>query len=978
MGSRRRRKDRGGSRSSGVAAIQGRAFPTLVSEGWILAALGDRDAAFAVFDRAAAESQALVAFVGLPPFDAVRDDPRFGALLTKLALQRDAEKTSPPAPSSGEARADEGFWVAVLPFKSSGDSGLAALADGLSDEVVTGLSRFSYLRVISRGATSRLASGTTDLRAVAKEIGARYVMEGSLRQAGSRLRLAVQLTDAATGAHLWAETYDRPFNAEDIFALQDELVPRIVSTVADQHGVLPHSMSGLIRNKSEERLTPIEAVLRVFSFHERMSPEEHRKVRALLERTVREHPDEGDCWAMLATLYADEYMFGFEGQPDPLARAQKTARRAVEVAPTSWLAAQALAQSLFFQRELQAFRPVAERTIALNPMDSAALAFISLLLALSGAWDRGLEVSNAARSLNPHFPGWYWLTPIFHAYHRRDYRGAIETASRINMPGYFWGPAAQAAAFGQLSESDNARKALNELLAIRPDFAATARDEFGKWFDREFLDHFIEGLVKAGLEIKVVPRVSPEQAGPSPKASDTKVAIAVLPFSDMSPAKDQEYLCEGMAEEIMNALGGIKEIRVASRTSTFRAGRDYSDLPGIARALSVTHVLEGSVRTSGSRLRVTAQLTDIATGYHLWSERFDREAADVFAVQDEISAGVVEAVRVRLAPGASAIHARPRSPNLEAYRSYLKGRHLRGKEDNVGAMAAYEEAIRLDPSHAPSWTGLAESTVLAAHFNIIPAREACASARKAVAAAVELEGESANTRHVEAFIAYLERRWPEMETAWRRAIELQPTHVLALGSFGISLCARERFDEGLALLARAREADPLASFPCMLTGFGLLERGRAEEGQRYLADALSFEKEDVAALYISAAALVALGRSEEGIATIRHAVEMTGRAAHFVGVLGWALATAGKTAEARVLLDELRARPKDAPALTAEAWLLGALGEIDSAFEVIARAENENQANLYYTGFPGFDALRADPRFAAFRVRLGLSPNRTS
>lgn len=898
--------------------------------------------------------------------------------MTKLALQRDAEKTSPPAPSSGEARADEGFWVAVLPFKSSGDSGLAALADGLSDEVVTGLSRFSYLRVISRGATSRLASGTTDLRAVAKEIGARYVMEGSLRQAGSRLRLAVQLTDAATGAHLWAETYDRPFNAEDIFALQDELVPRIVSTVADQHGVLPHSMSGLIRNKSEERLTPIEAVLRVFSFHERMSPEEHRKVRALLERTVREHPDEGDCWAMLATLYADEYMFGFEGQPDPLARAQKTARRAVEVAPTSWLAAQALAQSLFFQRELQAFRPVAERTIALNPMDSAALAFISLLLALSGAWDRGLEVSNAARSLNPHFPGWYWLTPIFHAYHRRDYRGAIETASRINMPGYFWGPAAQAAAFGQLSESDNARKALNELLAIRPDFAATARDEFGKWFDREFLDHFIEGLVKAGLEIKVVPRVSPEQAGPSPKASDTKVAIAVLPFSDMSPAKDQEYLCEGMAEEIMNALGGIKEIRVASRTSTFRAGRDYSDLPGIARALSVTHVLEGSVRTSGSRLRVTAQLTDIATGYHLWSERFDREAADVFAVQDEISAGVVEAVRVRLAPGASAIHARPRSPNLEAYRSYLKGRHLRGKEDNVGAMAAYEEAIRLDPSHAPSWTGLAESTVLAAHFNIIPAREACASARKAVAAAVELEGESANTRHVEAFIAYLERRWPEMETAWRRAIELQPTHVLALGSFGISLCARERFDEGLALLARAREADPLASFPCMLTGFGLLERGRAEEGQRYLADALSFEKEDVAALYISAAALVALGRSEEGIATIRHAVEMTGRAAHFVGVLGWALATAGKTAEARVLLDELRARPKDAPALTAEAWLLGALGEIDSAFEVIARAENENQANLYYTGFPGFDALRADPRFAAFRVRLGLSPNRTS
>ena len=347
-------------------------------------------------------------------------------------------------------------------------------------------------------------------------------------------------------------------------------------------------------------------------------------------------------------------------------------------------------------------------------------------------------------------------------------------------------------------------------------------------------------------------------------------------------------------------------------------------------------------------------------------------------MQDEISSGVVEAVRARLAPGASAIHARPQARNLEAYRAYLKGRHLRGKEHHAGSIAAYEEALRLDPSHAPSWTGLAECIVLSAHFNMLPAREACASARKAVATAVELEGESANTLHVEAFVALIERRWQDMEAAWRRAIDLQPTHVLALGSFGIALCMRERFDEGFALLTRAREADPLASFPCMLTGFGLLERGQVAEAQRYFEDALSFENEDVAALYLSGAALVALGQADEGVAAIRHVADITGRAGLFVGLLGWALATTGRKDEARTLLDELRARPKDAPTLTSEAWLLGALGETDSAFEVIARAENENQANLYYTGFPGFDALRADPRFAAFRERLGLRPERTS
>src|SRR6266542_6125345 len=190
-----------------------------------------------------------------------------------------------------------------------------------------------------------------------------------------------------------------------------------------------------------------------------------------------------------------------------------------------------------------------------------------------------------------------------------------------------------------------AQKALQELLAIRPDFAKTAREEFGRWNDPAFVEHMLDGLRKAGLDVP-----APAQAETVAKG-DAAVSIAVLPFSDMSPAKDQEYLCGGMAEEIMNALVRIDGIRVASRTSAFRARQDGSDLPAIARALSVNHVLEGSVRTSGNRLRVTAQLTDAASGYQLWSERYDREASDVFAVQDEIAAGVVEVVKPRLAPG---------------------------------------------------------------------------------------------------------------------------------------------------------------------------------------------------------------------------------------------------------------------------------------------------------------------------------------
>ncbi len=168
-----------------------------------------------------------------------------------------------PVADPGTDRAQEGFWIAVLPFRTTGKSAeISALAEGLSEEILTGLSRFSYLRVIARGSTQKYANQTTDLRTVGKELGARYVLEGSLRHAGTRLRVVVRVADTLSGVELWAKNYERHFAPESIFELQDELVPRIVSTVADGYGVLPHSMSEILRSKAPEELTPHEAVIR--------------------------------------------------------------------------------------------------------------------------------------------------------------------------------------------------------------------------------------------------------------------------------------------------------------------------------------------------------------------------------------------------------------------------------------------------------------------------------------------------------------------------------------------------------------------------------------------------------------------------------------------------------------------------------------------------------------------------------------------
>jgi adenylate cyclase len=263
----------------------------------------------------------------------------------------------------------------------------SSLAEGLSEEVITGLSRFSYLRVIARGSTAKYSSESGDVRAIGKELGARYVMEGSLRQAGSRLRLAVQLVDAVSGTHLWAETYERAFTLESVFEVQDDLVPRIVSTIADQFGVLPRSMSEVLRSKSDDAVTPHEAVLRTFSYFSHIVPEEHAVVRRILERAVREVPDHADSWAMLSMVYRGEFAQGFNAGPKPLDRALTAAQRAVDLAPMHALGHYALATVHFFRKEMIPFRVEAERALKLNPLDASVKAYLGLLIASSGEWD---------------------------------------------------------------------------------------------------------------------------------------------------------------------------------------------------------------------------------------------------------------------------------------------------------------------------------------------------------------------------------------------------------------------------------------------------------------------------------------------------------------------------------------------------------------------------------------------------------------
>jgi adenylate cyclase len=314
--------------------------------------------------------------------------------------------------------------------------------------------------------------------------------------------VAVQLVDAVSGAHLWAENYERDFSPEAVFELQDDLVPRIVSTVADRYGILSYNMSDLVRGKAPDQLSPYEAVLRGIGYGYRVTPEEHAIARTCLERAVQQAPDYADGWAMLSHLYSDEYGFGFNAQPDPLGRALQAARRATDAAPSNSLPQSALAKTLFFRKEFQAFRTAAEQTVSINSMDGAELASVGSMLAYSGDWDRGCALLERAMELNPRHPAWYRFPFFYNAYRQGDYVEALSVALKINLPGFFAVYECLAAVYGQLDQREAASQSLKEMLKLVPNFGQIARPLKSKWFDAELVEHLLDGLRKAGLEIR--------------------------------------------------------------------------------------------------------------------------------------------------------------------------------------------------------------------------------------------------------------------------------------------------------------------------------------------------------------------------------------------------------------------------------------------------------------------------------------------
>jgi serine/threonine-protein kinase len=458
-----------------------------------------------------------------------------------------------------------------------------------------------------------------------------------------------------------------------------------------------------------------------------------------------------------------------------------------------------------------------------------------------------------------------------------------------------------------------------------------------------------------------------------------RLSIGVLPFVDMSPERDQEYFCDGMAEELINALAKIRELRVVSRTSAFQFKGKSQNVKEIGKQLRVQALLEGSVRKAGDRLRITAELVNVDNGYQLWSDKYDRDIRDVFAIQDEISLAIVEKLKINLLGGEKAELMKRHTDDLEAYNLYLRGRFFWNKRTERGlrkAIVCFKQAVERAPDYALAYVGLADAYSALPDYSHVAPAEVLPTSKEAALKALGIDEKLAEAHASLGMVIHqLEWDWVAAEKHLRRAIQLNPEYATAHHFYGIFLERMARFDASIREMKKALSLDPLSLV--INRNFGALlfyareYDGAIEALQRTLEMDPGFGSTHA---YLGEAYLEN-GMFEEALEELEmeRAISREWRADTEIRI-GAGYARVGRPEKAREILDVLLERSKRmyiSPFMLA--LLHFALEEKDRGFEFLERAYEFRDTSLLHLKIePVLDTVRSDPRYEQMLNRIGL------
>jgi serine/threonine-protein kinase len=451
----------------------------------------------------------------------------------------------------------------------------------------------------------------------------------------------------------------------------------------------------------------------------------------------------------------------------------------------------------------------------------------------------------------------------------------------------------------------------------------------------------------------------------------------VLPFVNVSSDPENEYLSDGITDELIDALAKIEGLRVASRTSVFSLKNKPQDVRAIGVLLGVSVVLEGTVRKLGNQLRVTAQITSTDDGRLLWSQRYDRQLADVFALQDEIAQTIVATLRAK-SLGVSSRRQKRYTESITAYALYLRGRHAWNKRSSEGVAEAidfFQQAIEADPQYALAYTGLSDAYALHVDYRSVPVHEGFARAREYAERALAIDESLAEAHTSLGWVLFIyEWKWAEAARELKRAIELDHRYATAHQWYAALLAARGDMQEALIEGHTAQDLDPNSVSARRSLGYMYYYARRYDRARYHMKRALTLAPGAEETYRVLGLNLVMEGRLLEAEETLRDALSLPGASSYTLATLGYALGRAKRVDEAREILAQLEARRREhyvSPVALATVCL--GVGDYEEALTWAERSCDERRGWLAYMDVnPILDPLRGKTRFERLRRRMGL------
>jgi adenylate cyclase len=459
---------------------------------------------------------------------------------------------------------------------------------------------------------------------------------------------------------------------------------------------------------------------------------------------------------------------------------------------------------------------------------------------------------------------------------------------------------------------------------------------------------------------------------------EQRKSIAVLPFANLSGHPEDEYFGDGMTEEIINALCQLGQIRVIARTSSFAFKGQNLDVREIGRALGVGHVLEGSVRRAGDRIRVTAQMIKVSDGFHLWSQRFDRVLEDVFAIQDEVSLAITDHLQVHLVGTDRARLTKRHTDDIYAYDSYLLGRHLLERFDEVSLLQAIEHlerAIAEDPGYAEALAALSHAHFLLGFYSLRVPQEAFEESKRFALEALALDGDLAEARSALGLVkAYLDWDWRGSLAEFDQALLRNPNSAQAHRWYTYVLIGVEDLQRAVEVAFHALELNPLSPESVGMLTWCLLRADEHDEARKYLRRWLELKARPELAYWFMGQIDLKESRFPEGISRIEKADRLAPEDPLIVSALGWAYAVGGRPREAQEMMESLDALSENRYVdRYLYAKIFAGLGDADAAFEHLEEAVARREMGVAtILGDETLESLHSDPRFARLLDRIGL------